>query len=78
MRLVQLRAPKEEDAACLMRELAVYASKRLRGPSSSRSKSARQRICSLCCRRSKQCIAANDIRTIRVDLDGQKYMLASS
>jgi hypothetical protein len=77
MRLVQLRAPNEDDAACLLRELAVYGPKRLRGailiefeePSTSDLLALLSAI--------ETCIAANDITSVRIELDGQKYTLAS-
>lgn len=77
MRLVQLRAPKEDDAACLMRELAVYAPTRLTDSIlieiDERSTSDLLALLSAV----DTCIAANEIRSVRVELDGQKYTLAS-
>jgi hypothetical protein len=77
MRLVQLRAPKEEDAACLLRELAVYAPKRLRGAIliefEERSTSDLLALLSAI----ETCIAANAITSVRIELDGRKYTLAS-
>jgi len=76
MQVVQLRAAREEDAACLMGELAVYAPRRVHDG-----------ICVEIDERStmdllallsaiEACIAANDIRSVGIELDGQKYMLA--
>jgi hypothetical protein len=76
MRLLQIRAPKEDDVACLMRELASYAPEQ-RGRSilvelEDRSNSDLMGLLSA----AETCIAANDIRSVRIELDGQKYTLA--
>jgi hypothetical protein len=77
MRLVQLRAPKEEDAACLTRDLAVYAPKRLRRAIlidvDERSTSDLLALLSAI----ETCIAAIDITSVRVELDGRQYALTS-
>jgi hypothetical protein len=77
MRQIQLRAPKEEDAACLMRELAVYAPKRLGGPILIEIDGSASDLLALLSA-IETCIAANDIRSLGVELDGQKYTLAAS
>jgi hypothetical protein len=78
MRLVELRAPKEEDAACLMRELAIYAPRRVRSAIlieiDERSTVNLVALLSAI----ETCLAANDIRSVRVELDGTKYILAPS
>ena len=77
MRLLQIRAPKDEDTACLMHELAAYAPKRVRRSIlielEERSNSDLLALLSAV----GICVSANDIRSVRVELDGQKYTLAS-
>jgi hypothetical protein len=77
MRLVQLRAPKEEDTACLLRELAVYAPKRLRGAILIEFEEGSTSDLLALLSAIETCIAANDITSVRIELDGQKYTLAS-
>lgn len=78
MRLLHIRAQTDEDTDCLMRELAVYSPKRLR----------RTLLLELSADRPEQqllgllsaidtCLNANDIRSVRVELDGKPYLLAS-
>jgi hypothetical protein len=78
MRLLHIRAQTDEDTGCLMRELAVYSPKRLR----------RTLLLELSADRPEQqllgllsaidtCLSANDIRSVRVELDGKPYLLAS-
>lgn len=76
MRPVRLRGVKEEDAACLMRELAAYSPKLLRGAIfiEIEERSASDLLAPLSA--VETCIAANDIRSVGVELDGQKYTLA--
>ncbi len=76
MRLVQLRADRDEDVDCLMRELAVYAPKpgrrsvliELEGPSANDLLALLSAV--------ETCVSANDIRSVQVELDGERYMLA--
>jgi hypothetical protein len=74
---IQLRAPKEEDAACLTRELAVYAPKRLRSAIVIEIDEGSTLDLLALLSAIETCIAANDIRSVSVELDGQKYTLAS-
>ena len=78
MRLLQIRAQTDEDAACLMRELAVYSPKRsgktlLLEVSADRPEQQLLGLLSA----TETCLSANDIRSVRVELDGQPYLLAS-
>jgi hypothetical protein len=76
MRLIRIRASNNEDAACLMRELAVY------GPTRSRlsvlieldERSQTDLLALLTA--VETCLSANDMRSVRVELDGRNYMLA--
>ncbi len=77
MRVVQLRAPKEEDAACLMRELASYTPKRLRSAILVEIEEHSTSDLLALLTAIETCIAANEIRSVRVELDGQRYTLAS-
>jgi hypothetical protein len=78
MRLLQIRARTNEDAECLMRELAVYAPTRARRAISieveERSEAALLAVLSAV----ERCLLANDIRSVRLELDGRPYMLAPS
>jgi hypothetical protein len=76
MRLLQIRAPKAKDAECLMRELAVYSPKRtgrtIVVEVEERSEAALLGLFSAL----ETCLTANDIRSVRVELDDRSYMLA--
>jgi hypothetical protein len=76
MRLIQIRAPRDEDAECLMRELAVYSPKRSRRSIllelDERSHTDLMALLAAV----ETCLAANNIRSVRVELDGRPYMLA--
>lgn len=77
MRLVHLRAPSDDDAACLMRELAVYGPKRLRTAILIEIDEGSTLNLLALLSAIETCIAANDIRSVRIELDGQKYTLAA-
>jgi len=76
MRLLQIRTPKAEDAECLMRELAVYSPRRagrtIVVEVEERSETALLGLFSAL----ETCLTANDIRSVRVELDDHSYMLA--
>jgi hypothetical protein len=76
MPVVQLRAAREEDATCLVSELAAYAPRRVRDgiliEIDERSTVDLLALLSAI----ETCVAANDIRSVRIELDGQKYTLA--
>jgi hypothetical protein len=77
MRQIQLRAPKDQDAACLMRELAVYAPKRVRRAVLIELDEDSTVDLLALLSAIETCIAANDIRSVLVELDGQKYTFAA-
>lgn len=77
MRIVQLRAPREEEAACLMRELAVYGPRREdRAILIEIEEDSTLDLLALLSA-VETCVSANDIRSVRVELDGEKYTLAA-
>lgn len=76
MRSLQIRALKADDTDCLMRELAVYSPTRLNGTIlvevEERSEMTLLGLFSAL----DTCLAANDIRSVRIELDERSYMLA--
>lgn len=78
MRVLQIRARTDEDAECLMREVAVYSPKR-----SSRSilielQERTQADLLGMLAALETCLSANDIRSVRIELDGKKYTMSPS
>ena len=77
MRLIHIRAGTEAEATCLMRELSVYDPKRSRRTiliELERDPSERLLLGLLAA--IETCLVANDIRGVRVELDGRPYLLA--
>jgi hypothetical protein len=75
MRLFQIRARTDEDVECLLRELASYAPKRARR-SILIGLEERSEIDLLALLSAVDtCLRSNDIRSVRVELDGRAYML---
>jgi hypothetical protein len=77
MRLIHIRAGTEAEATCLMRELSVYDPKRSRRTiliELERDQSERLLLGLLAA--IETCLEANDIRSVRVELDGRPYLLA--
>lgn len=76
MRLLQIRARTDEDAECLMRELAGYSPKRTRRAIlvevEERSEADLLAVLAVL----ESCLLANDVRSVRLELDGRPYMLA--
>jgi hypothetical protein len=76
MRLLQIRAPKAKDAECLMRELVVYSPQRTGRTIvievDERSETTLLGLFSAL----EACLSANEIRSVRVELDDRSYMLA--
>jgi hypothetical protein len=78
MRLLQIRARTDEDAECLLRVVAVYSPKR-----SSRSilielQERTQADLLGMLAALETCLSANDIRSVRIELDGKKYTMSPS
>jgi hypothetical protein len=77
MRLLHIRARTNENAACLMRELAVYSPSRSRTTLSIEVEGERtERHLLGLLAAIETCLNANDIRSVRVELDGRPYLLA--
>ena len=78
MRLLQIRARTNEDAECLMRELASYSPRRARHSVlvefEERSETDVLAVLSAV----ETCLSANGIPSVRVELDGQAYMLEAA
>ena len=76
MRQLQIRARTDEDVDCLMRELAVYSPARSRRAITveldDRSETAVLGLLAAV----ETCLTANEIRSVRIELDGRSYMLA--
>lgn len=76
MRELKIQARSDEDAECLMRELALYSPTRLREgvliEVDERSEAALLAVLSAL----ERCLRANDIRTVRLELDGRPYTMA--
>jgi hypothetical protein len=77
MRQVQIRAGSNDEVECLMRELAAYSPARS-GRSLLVELEDRSRIDLVALLAAVEtCITANDIRSVRVELDGQAYLMAA-
>jgi hypothetical protein len=78
MRLLQIRARTDADADCLMRELVPYAPTRsgraILLEVAERSEADLWGVLAAV----ETCLTASEIRSVRVELDGRSYMLASS
>jgi hypothetical protein len=78
MRLLQIRARTDHDAACLMRELAVYSPNRRRRallielPGDRSENHLLGLLAAL-----ETCLNAYDIPSVRIELDGKPYLLAA-
>jgi xanthine dehydrogenase iron-sulfur cluster and FAD-binding subunit A len=78
MRLLQIRTRTDEDAECLIRELAVYSPRRSRRSILIELEERSQTDLLALLAAVETCLDANDIRTVRLELDGKKYTMASS
>jgi hypothetical protein len=76
MRLVHIRAGSDRDLACLMRELAVYSPKALRQTVVIELEETSQTHLLALLSALETCLTANDIRAVRVAIDGKPYMMA--
>jgi hypothetical protein len=76
MRRVHIRAGSDSDVACLMRELSVYAPKQIRGAVVIELESTSPTDLLALLSAIETCLTANDIRTVRVAIDGKPYMMA--
>jgi hypothetical protein len=78
MRLIHIRADANEETECLLRELGAYSPKRLKQrtilielPDGSNNE-----LLALLSAIEK-CVGENEIRSVRVELDGETYTLAA-
>ena len=75
MRLLQIRVRTNGEAECLVRELAVYSPKRMRlallVELDDRSNTEVLAILAAV----ETCLSANDIRSVRIELDGHAYTM---
>jgi hypothetical protein len=76
MRLVHIRAVSDEDVTCLMRELAVYSPKHLQRTVVIELEERSQTDLLALLAAVETCLNANDIRSVRIELDGKKYTMA--
>ena len=77
MRLLQIRTQTIEDAECLMRELIQYAPKRSKRSILMALEERSQADLLALLAAVETCLNANDIRSVRVELDGRAYLLAT-
>jgi hypothetical protein len=77
MRVLQIRPLTDEDADCLVRELAAYSPRRMRRwilvELEKRTETDLLAILSAV----ETCLAANEIRSVRIELDGRNYTMES-
>ena len=75
---LQIRARTDQDADCLIRELAAYSPTRSRRAVTveidERSETGVLGLLAAV----ETCLTANEIRSVQVELDGRSYMLAPS
>ena len=78
MRRLQIRARTNADADCLMRELAAYSPTRPRGAILVELDERSETDVLGALAAVETCLSANEIRSVRIELDGRSYMLAPS
>jgi hypothetical protein len=76
MRLVHVRARNDEDVDCLMRELSVYSPKRSRRAVLIEVEGESQTALLALLSAVETCLSANDIPSVRVEIEGKSYMMA--
>jgi hypothetical protein len=76
MRLLQSRARTDADADCLMRELAAYSPTRSRSGIQIELEERSEADVLGVLAAVETCLSANEIRSVRVELDGRAYLLA--
>jgi hypothetical protein len=77
MRLLQIRARTDEDANCLVRELAVYSPRRLRRSIQLELEERSQTDLLAMLAAVETCLGANEIRSVRIELDGRSYTMTA-
>jgi hypothetical protein len=76
MRLLQIRARTDEDADYLARELAVYSPKRSKRSILIELEERSQTDLLALLAAVETCLHANDIPSVRIELDGKTYTMA--
>jgi hypothetical protein len=76
VRLIHIQAHSDEDVVCLMRELSVYAPKRARHTVLIELDEPSHTDLLALLTAVEMCLSANDIRTVQVDIDGKRYLMA--
>jgi hypothetical protein len=76
MRLLQIRTRNNEDARCVMRELAVYSPRRSKRSILIELDDRMHTDLLAILAAVEACLGENDIPSVVVQLDGQRYMLA--
>lgn len=77
MRLLRIRARTDEDANCLVRELAVYSPRRLRRSIQLELEERSQTDLLAMLAAVETCLGANEIRSVRIELDGRSYTMTA-
>jgi hypothetical protein len=77
LRRLEIRARTSEDADCLVRELAVYSPVRLSRLIVVELDETSQTDLLTLLAAVETCLTANDIRTVRIELDGHTYTMAA-
>ena len=78
MRRLQIRARTNAEAYCLMRELAAYSPTRSSGAILVELEERPEADLLGVLAAVETCLGANEIRSVRIQLDGRSYMLAPS
>jgi hypothetical protein len=76
MRLLQIRVTTDADADCLMRELSAYAPTQARRAVLVEIEDRSELDVLSVLAAVETCLKANDIRSVRIELDGRSYLLA--
>ena len=77
MRLVHIRVASVSDRACLMRELSVYSPKLLQKAVVIELDKPSQTDLLALLSAIETCLTGNDIRSVRISIDGKAYMMTS-
>lgn len=77
MRLVQIRTASVEESECLVRELAAYRPKCSQRTVLIELDDTSQKDLLALLSAIETCLVANDIGSVRLELDGENYLFAS-
>jgi hypothetical protein len=76
MRRIHIRTGNDNDVACLMRELSVYGPRQVRNAIVIELQKTSHTDLLALLSAIETCLTANDIRAVRVAIDGKAYMMA--